>query len=286
MEEIAPGVHVETGYEGVNVAAVVTDRGLICIDTPSHARDARHWSAQLDRLHPRPPRFLVLTDFRPERSLNAGWLGAPIIAHQSAAERVAGQERRWQPSHFEPAAFRTPGDDKDVGGLLERPAVCFSETVILADGARQLEVRHMPGPTAASCWAYLPAEGVLFAGDSVNWGTPLPLAEMCCGAWIESLQRLTAGEPDVQALIPGRGAIASPEAAGPPLAFLEALRAAVQSHLAAALPRDQLGQLFAALAAELRPAAETADWWQRQVRFGLERAYDELALGELQTAGL
>jgi hypothetical protein len=36
MEEIAEGVFVETKYEGVNVGAIVTELGVVCVDAPSY----------------------------------------------------------------------------------------------------------------------------------------------------------------------------------------------------------------------------------------------------------
>ncbi|MDX1614314.1 MAG: hypothetical protein R3300_08395, partial [Candidatus Promineifilaceae bacterium] len=94
MEEIAPGVFVETNYEGVNVGVVQTTVGLVCIDTPSYPRDARHWVGQLNRLHNRANRFLILTDGSGDRAINARWLNARLIVHAAAAERFQQYDKR------------------------------------------------------------------------------------------------------------------------------------------------------------------------------------------------
>ena len=52
MQEVAKNIFVETEYDDVNVCAILTPAGIICIDVPTYARDARDWAARLHRLSP------------------------------------------------------------------------------------------------------------------------------------------------------------------------------------------------------------------------------------------
>ena len=53
MREIAENVFIETEYDGVNVGAVRTRRGIIAIDVPSYPRQARDWAMRLHTFTPR-----------------------------------------------------------------------------------------------------------------------------------------------------------------------------------------------------------------------------------------
>lgn len=43
MQKITDSLYVETGYEGCNVGFVVTEDGIVMIDTPMSPRDAVDW---------------------------------------------------------------------------------------------------------------------------------------------------------------------------------------------------------------------------------------------------
>ncbi|HFQ94131.1 MAG TPA: hypothetical protein ENK32_08995, partial [Anaerolineae bacterium] len=76
MEQIANNIYVETNYEGVNVGAIVTPKGVIAIDAPSYTRQARDWAMRLNALHPKGIQYTILTDWHGDRILNTRWLNA------------------------------------------------------------------------------------------------------------------------------------------------------------------------------------------------------------------
>ena len=43
MQEIAPGVFVETGYRNANVGCIITEDGVILVDTPMVPAQAQAW---------------------------------------------------------------------------------------------------------------------------------------------------------------------------------------------------------------------------------------------------
>jgi hypothetical protein len=47
MQEITPQVYIETGYAGVTLGAINWPHGLILIDSPFRADDARSWRSSL-----------------------------------------------------------------------------------------------------------------------------------------------------------------------------------------------------------------------------------------------
>jgi len=86
------------------------------------------------------------------------------------------------------------------------PNLTFQQELSLELGGVTLMLRHLPGHTLDSIVAFLPEQGILFAGDTVE--TPLPcLSEQCSLApWIAELQRW-ADDERVRIVIPSHGAI-------------------------------------------------------------------------------
>ncbi len=90
------------------------------------------------------------------------------------------------------------------------PNLTFSEELTLDLGGATLMLRQLPGHTPDAIVAFLPEQGVLFAGDTVE--TPLPcLSEQCpLAPWIAELQRW-ADDDRVRTVIPSHGAIGGRE---------------------------------------------------------------------------
>ena len=47
MQQVTPGVYVETGNRGCNTGFVVTKAGVAMIDTPFIPADAKKWRAEM-----------------------------------------------------------------------------------------------------------------------------------------------------------------------------------------------------------------------------------------------
>ncbi|GAK52219.1 beta-lactamase domain protein [Candidatus Moduliflexus flocculans] len=90
------------------------------------------------------------------------------------------------------------------------PNLTFQQELSLDLGDETLTLRHLPGHTPDSIVAFLPEQGILFAGDTVE--TPLPcLSEHCpLAPWIAELQRW-ADDGRVRLVIPSHGAIGGRE---------------------------------------------------------------------------
>jgi len=185
MQEIASGVFVEAAYEGVTVAAILTDDGVICIDIPSYPRDARDWINRIGRLHGRGVRYLILTDYHGDRVLNTRWLGVPIIASQATADRLASYDRRYPQRMLESLTQRNPLLGRDlVSGPVDQVAISFSTEVSLHCGGQVVHLLCRPGPSAGAIWVHCPKADILFTGDSVVSGTHPPLRELMLEQWL------------------------------------------------------------------------------------------------------
>ena len=282
MEEIAEGIFVETGYEGVNVAAIMTEGGLVCIDAPSYPRDARDWVVRLERLYPRPIRFVILTDCNGDRLLNTRWLNAPIVAHASVADRLMGYQKRYPQPLIESLIKRNPKFGKELANNpVDRPAISFANDMTILSSRHTLELSHRPGPTMGNLWVYVADAGILFTGDSVVNGSQPYLAELIWQDWLESLAQLSSGQPHVAVLVPGRGEITDLSAAASMQDYLNRIREIVVDHFAVGGTREELAVQAEQLINEFQLDTLPEVWVQGQVLLGMERIYDDVSYDDV-----
>lgn len=277
MQEIASGVFIETAYEGVNVAAILTDEGIIAVDAPSYPRDAHDWVNRINRLHGRGVRYLLLTDHHGDRILNTRWFGVPIIASQATAKQLENYDRRYPQPLLESLSQRNPQLGRELtSGPVDRVAVSFAGDITLHNGRGRINLSHKPGPNAGSAWVHWPESGILFTGDSVVSGTHPPLSELLLEPWLASLQILESDQPDAMLIVPGRGEPCGPEAASSLIAYLQFISSIVEQHIAAGGARQELAGRAPEIL-DYYPIPEfDADWYQREIVLGLQRVYDQL----------
>jgi glyoxylase-like metal-dependent hydrolase (beta-lactamase superfamily II) len=280
MEEISDGIFVETGYEGVNVGAILSKKGVICIDTPSYPRDARDWAMKVERLQSRPIRYIILTDCNGDRILNTRWLNAPIITHRYSAEKLAGFEKRYPQNMLESLSKRNPKQGRELSyGPVERASISFSHRMEIFTEYHHILLNHLPGPSAGSLVVEVVNQRVIFTGDILVQGTYPALAELDLDNWILSLNHLLdLTREDNFMLIPGRGIVTSNDTARAMLAYLDRLRVAVRRHIAEGLPRVALKNQVGPLLDDFPSEEFLQDWAFCQIQMALERIYDELTL--------
>src|SRR5262252_2749388 len=88
MQKLAKDIYVESGFAGVTVGAVVTAEGIVCIDAPTHAADARRWRLKLAQLSEAPIQFVINLDHHRDRVVGSQWFEAPVIAHEATSDRL------------------------------------------------------------------------------------------------------------------------------------------------------------------------------------------------------
>jgi glyoxylase-like metal-dependent hydrolase (beta-lactamase superfamily II) len=277
MQEIASGVFVETSYEGVNVGAVLTEEGVVCIDVPSYPRDARDWVSRINRLHGRGARYLILTDYHGDRLLNTRWFGVPVIASRATAERLAAYDRRYPSALLESLSIRNPQLGRELtSGPVGQVDLSFAGEISLHSDRHILRLASRPGPDAGAIWAYLPEAGILFSGDSiVTTGHP-PLNDMLLEDWLASLRSLKEHLFEVKLIVPGRGEPCGSEAASAMIAYLQLISSVVKDHIASGGDRQGLSYRVSDIVDYFPDADFTMEWSRREIARGLLRVYDQL----------
>ncbi len=285
MEEVAKQVYVETAYDGVNVGALVTPTGVICIDVPSYAREARDWAARMHRLSPYPVLNIILTDSNGDRVLNTRWLNAPIIMQQNSAAVLAGYDKRFPPHLIDSLTARNPQRGRELStGPIEHPTMSFSGEMVMFRHGQQIVFKSAPGPNPGTAWIELPERGVLFVGDTLMVNTHPRLATTTCNNWIETLNKLRT-YTDTHIIVPGRGHVLYPDSSDADAAidvtinFLEAMRQKVIQHIEFGLPHESLVSLIPEFMVKFPLEPLPADWVRQQIKNTLGNLYDEVQSG-------
>ena len=208
MQQLAEGIYVETNYEGVNVGAIMTPRGIICIDAPSYPRDARHWAMRLRQINAAPVQYLILLDDDGDRILNTRWLNAKLVAHENTRGALVGYEKRYPQALLDSLIMRNPLAGKELStSPVDRPDVTFTRKLSILKHQYEIELIHAPGPSAGTIWVHMPKNGILFVGDSLTVGELPPLRNADFVSWLDSLRFLKEELSDVTTIVPGRGPI-------------------------------------------------------------------------------
>ena len=279
MQEIADNVFIETEYDGVNVGAVQTRRGIVAIDVPSYPRLARDWAMRLHTLTPRTVQYTILTDYDGDRILNARWLNAPIIAHEATADKLRSYDKRYPQHLLESLTSRNPEQGRELSqSPVEHARMSFTNQMQVWKGNVEIQLIALPGPTSGNIGVYLPDMGVFFTGDTVVTDMPPLLREANTAVWLETLNTLQNWPHPIHHIVPGRGKPCSLEGVTAVSRYIQTMRKRIQEHIDAQRPREELHSHFMEFMNRYPNSSVPADWLKKQIKLSLDRVYDEIQL--------
>ena len=210
-EEIAPGVFINTAYRGCTPGFVVTDEGLILIDTPLIPKQAKDWRQQIEMEAPGLPILYVFnTDHHRGHALgNQYFQPAAVIAHERAYKEMSGYTENFKERVYN--SFKREPDIQEQLTNIEivLPNITFIDCARLLYGGREVQLIYAGGHTPATSIAWLPKEKIAFVGDML-WVDQHPyMAQANSLEWIEALGRIR--ELGAEKLVPGHGPVCGPE---------------------------------------------------------------------------
>ncbi len=281
MEQIADNIFVETEYEGVNVGAIYTREGVIAIDTPSYARQARAWARQLSAINHKSIQNLILTDYNGDRILNARWFDGEIITHAETARQLRSYDRRYPPHLLESLTQRHPEKGQELSnGPVAKPTISFSDDFFLFKGQYEIQLIAAPGPTRGNIWVHIPNARVLFVGDTLTTAMPPILYDGCSATWLQTLNKLQQWQSKVDVIVPGRGAIGNGADIDALCDYLQLMRARMQTIIDRERPYAETA-VYISEFMELYPQHTLPTSWVRQkIDRTLKRIYHEMKLAK------
>lgn len=195
----------EVALDGFDVrgALILGEKRAVIWDTLSHPRDMQNYAAPIGR------REVVIVYSHADWDHIWGTAGlshqsAIIIGHTACRSRFSDDA----PATLQEKRVAEPTVWDDV--QLIPPNLTFQCELSIDLGAVTLTFHHLEGHTPDSIVAFLPEQGILFMGDTVE--TPFPVLPRSCplSHWIAELRRWES-EPRVTTVIPAHGPIGGRE---------------------------------------------------------------------------
>ena len=206
MQEIAPGILIETGYPGVTLAVIRCNRGLILLDAPLRIEDARSWRSTLAGIHAGYDRLLVTLDEHHDRTLGTRQMECMSVGHE-----ILHQAMRDRPATFKTQGQETGAEWELLSGLgvvrWASPDITFTHSLDIRWDEKLVQLIAVPGPSRASIWVELPKQKVIFVGDTVIPQAPPFLASADLDSWQAAVARLLAPDYKGHVIVSGRGGV-------------------------------------------------------------------------------
>ncbi len=209
---VAPDVYAVVGdlagqtYENDglnnNLGFVVSDAGVLVINSGPSARVARALHAAIRKITTQPVKWVVNVNSQNHYWLGNGYfksLGATILA-SNEAERVM---RKMGAQQLE--ANKTLLREKADGTVLAYPTELTADRRELKLGKTTVQLLHFgPAHTPGDLAVWLPQQKILFAGDIVYTERLLAVIPIGNSAnWVQAFDKLAALNP--KTIVPGHG---------------------------------------------------------------------------------
>jgi glyoxylase-like metal-dependent hydrolase (beta-lactamase superfamily II) len=208
MQEISHHIFIETGFPGVTLAVLRCQRGLVLIDAPLRIEDTRTWRSSLAGMPGGFERILISLDEHFDRTLGLRQMECLAIGHDSFTQVL-----RDRPVSFKTQGQETGAEWEMVNGLgvvrWAMPDITFTHTLDLYWDLYPIRIRKVAGVSACSSWVELPAQKILFIGDTVVPDAPPFLAAADLPDWQEAIKLLLSPAYKGYTLVSGRAGIIS-----------------------------------------------------------------------------
>jgi glyoxylase-like metal-dependent hydrolase (beta-lactamase superfamily II) len=205
--ELADGVLARRYRElDLTVGLVVGDGACLVVDTRGDAVQGAELAAAVREVTAAPWQLAITHAHFDHCFGTAAFLPAPVWAHHRCAQRLGAtgelQRAQWQRYY---AQQGQPATAAAIGAApLVAPDHPVDSAAELDIGGRRVVLLHPgPGHTDHDLAAWLPADGVLFAGDLVEQGAAPDFEDAVPLAWPDALDALLRLGPAT--VVPGHG---------------------------------------------------------------------------------
>jgi cyclase len=171
IKKIKDGIYVYVGKNlNSNCGIVVTQEGVVLIDSGHNPTDSREIAAAVKKITPLPIRFLIDTEPHPDHTTGHFVFSPPatIIAAKGAGESMQARDKA-DPDRNRKLAESSPEMRAAFEGYrMVLPHVEYRERMTLNVGERAFELYYMKNVhSEADSAVWLPKERVLFSASAV-----------------------------------------------------------------------------------------------------------------------
>jgi cyclase len=239
VKQIAPDLYFLFDFDGSNCVFLVTDDGVLLIDTRTHPREGRDLLARIRKITDRPVKWVINSHFHGDHHMGNivfKELGATFVAQEETARIMA----RVQPKEM---ARRVDGfakrglDPAEVKLVL--PDVTFDSRMTIRLGGREVRLFYLgPGQQAGDTFVAFPHARALFTpGAFGKHSMPNMLFTPSVDNWVKLLNEVAA--MDVDTILPAHGDVATRADAKELAAMLADEYATVKDAVNRGVPLDQ-----------------------------------------------
>jgi cyclase len=241
LKMVAPDLYFLYDDLSSNSAFLITDEGVLVIDTRQHPAHGRDLIVRIRKITSKPIKWVINTHAHGDHFYgNAAFktAGATIIAHRDV---VAGMVKNEQLELKRRLAFfkSLNLDPAEVKTVL--PDMTFDSRLTIKLGGRVVEIMYLgPGQNPGDTLVYFPHARALYVGGPFannNWSNMSFTPSM--DGWISLLQRIAAME-NVDLFLPGHGDVGKREDVLDEAKLLAEVQASVKAAIAAGMSRDEI----------------------------------------------
>ncbi len=211
FDQLAEGVF-RRRYESldINIGVVVSDDGILVIDTRCTHAEADELREDLRTLTPLPVRWVVDTHWHWDHTFgNSRFSEAEIWGHDRCRSEMV---ERGEAMKDAAADWLPDQRDEFQAVVITPPTDVFSETALIDMGSQIVSMSyHGLGHTNADIVITVEDHDVIFMGDLVEDGAPPVFDDGYPLSWPQTLRSVFAGESSL--IVPGHGDIMSRAAA-------------------------------------------------------------------------
>jgi len=261
-----------------NAGVIIGDDCVMVIDTTATPVMAQKLIRCIREVTDKPIRHVVLTHYHAVRVLGASAYAAEgaqnVIASRGTYDLIV--ERGVEDMDSEIGRFpRLFQSAESIPGLTW-PTMVFERELTLMLGSFEVRLMHLgPGHTSGDTIAWIPSQGICFAGDLVEYNAGVYTGDAHLAQWPSTLDKLEALAPAM--LVPGRGpALTTPESAREGIDYtrrwVTALRQSAQQGVRAG---KSLREVYADTRRRMDPEFGQVFIYEHCIPFDVSRAYDE-----------
>jgi glyoxylase-like metal-dependent hydrolase (beta-lactamase superfamily II) len=209
LKQIAPDLHFFFDYNGSNAVFLVTDDGVLLIDTRTHPRVGQDLLERIRKVTDKPIKWVVNSHFHGDHHFgNAPFkaLGATFVAQKETA-RIMQQVQPKEMTRRVEGFKRTGYDPNEVKLVL--PDVTFDNEMTIRLGGREVRLMYLgPGQQAGDTFVLFPHARTLFTpGSFAKRSMPNMAFTPSVETWLKLLDQVAA--MDVDTILPAHGDVAT-----------------------------------------------------------------------------
>ncbi len=273
FQQVAADLFFNFDAGGSNSAVLITDEGVLVVDTRMHPDDAELLLAEIRTRTDAPIRYVVNSQFRGDHYMGNVVFereGAIFIAHTDTKALI---EKHFQ-YEIDTRPFAARGQDPDEV-VLVLPDILFDSRMILELGGRTVELIFLgAGQNEGDTLTFFPHARALHTGGvfhNRSWANTSNTPSF--QAWIGVLHAMV--DIDAHIYLPPHGPLATPEDVDIFTRFISELTGSVKAAVDEGMPLDEMLQTLV--------FDQYSDWrlYERRER-NLTAIYDFMTEGEAQ----